>query len=158
MHLATKDALLALQLFHVLFLSLHDWVPLGNLNDVRAVHAANPGRRLLATTLISVIPYAFGLVASAIYFGKPYPAWLLWWLWVSYAVLFVGELRAWWIPYLLIPEPARAARYQAMFGHTHAFLPERNGIRPNTLHVILHAATLTTLVLLGALTTAHEQP
>jgi hypothetical protein len=36
MHLATKDALLALQLFHVLFLSLHDWVPLGNLNDVRA--------------------------------------------------------------------------------------------------------------------------
>jgi hypothetical protein len=158
MHPATKDALLALQLFHVLFLSLHDWVPLGNLNDVKAVRAVNPGRRLLITTLISVIPYAFGVVASVIYHGRPYPAWLLGWLWVSYAVLFIGELRAWWIPYLLIPEPARAARYQAMFGQTHAFLPERNGIRPNTLHVILHAATLTTLVLLGALNTAHERP
>jgi hypothetical protein len=45
-----------------------------------------------------------------------------------------------------------------MFGHTHAFLPERNDIRPNTLHVILPAATLTTLVVLGALTIAHEQP
>jgi hypothetical protein len=55
-------------------------------------------------------------------------------------------------------QSSRAARYQAMFGQTHAFLPERNGIRPNTLHVILHAATLTTLVVLGALTTAHEQP
>ena len=105
MHLATKDALLALQLFHVLFLSLHDWVPLGNLNDVKAVRAVNPGRRLLITTLISVIPYAFGVVASAIYHGRPYPTWLLGWLWVSYAVLFIGELGAWWIPYLLIPEP-----------------------------------------------------
>jgi hypothetical protein len=158
MHLATKDALLALQLFHVLFLSLHDWVPLGNLNDVKAVRAVNPGRRLLITTLISVIPYAFGVVASAIYHGRPYPTWLLGWLCVSYAVLFIGELGAWWIPYLLIPELARAARYRAMFGQTHAFLPERNGIGPNTLHVIRHAATLTTLVVLGALTTAHEQP
>ena len=147
---ATVDALLALQLFHVLFLSLHDWVPLGTLNDVTAVRAANG--RLLANTVISVIPYAFGLAGSVVYLGGPYPAWLLGWLWISYTALFLGELRAWWIPYLLLPEPARAARYQAMFGRTHAFLPERNGIRPNTLHVILHVATLTTLVLLGTLT------
>ena len=39
-----------------------------------------------------------------------------------------------------------------MFGRTHAFLPERNGIRPNTLHVILQVATLTTLVLLARVT------
>jgi hypothetical protein len=39
-----------------------------------------------------------------------------------------------------------------MFGKTHAFLPVRNGIRINTLHVILHVATLTTLVVLAALT------
>jgi hypothetical protein len=29
------NALLILQIFHVLFLALHDWVPLGNLNDLR---------------------------------------------------------------------------------------------------------------------------
>jgi hypothetical protein len=45
-----------------------------------------------------------------------------------------------------------------MFGTTHAFLPERNGIRPNTLHIILHMATLITLVLLGALTALHRWP
>ena len=104
MHPATVDALLALQIFHVLFLSLHDWVPLGNLNDVKAVRAANG--RLVGNTVISVIPYAVGLAGSALYLGRPYPAWLLW---ISYTVLFLGELRAWWIPYLLHPEPARAA-------------------------------------------------
>jgi hypothetical protein len=122
------------------------------LNDVKSVRAANPGRKPLAATLISLAPFAIGLAASAIYFGRVYPPWLFWWLWINYGLLFVGELTAWWIPYLFHPEPERASRYQAMFGATHAFLPERNGIRPNTLHVILHIVTLTTLVLLGAAT------
>ncbi len=67
----------ALQCFHVIFLALHDCVPLGKLNDVKGVRAANPGRKLLAATLISVTPFAIGLAASAIYyFGKVYPPWL----------------------------------------------------------------------------------
>ena len=37
-----------------------------------------------------------------------------------------------WIPYTLRPDHARAERYKALFGKTHAFLKERNGIRPNT--------------------------
>lgn len=57
-----------------------------------------------------------------------------------------------WIPYLFRPKPERAARYQVMFGATHAFLPERNGIRLNTLHVIFHVATVALLIVLGALT------
>jgi len=152
MHPIVMGALFALQSFHVLFLALHDWIPLGMLNDVKAVRAANSGRKLVAATLISLTPFAIALAASAIYFGRAYPAWLFWWLWISYGLLFAGELTAWWIPYLFHPEPERAARYRMMFGATHAFLPERNGIRPNTLHVILHIATVTTLVVLGALT------
>jgi len=62
------------------------------------------------------------------------------------------RVDAWWIPYLFRYEPERAVRYQVMFGATHAFLPERNGIRPNTLHVILHLFTLATLLVLGVLT------
>lgn len=144
-----QEVLFALQCFQVLFLALHDWVPLGTLNDVKAVRAANPGRKLLVDTLVSTSPFLFGLVASAIYLGGTYPGWLSDWLWASYGILFLGELRAWWIPYLFVPEPARVARYQAMFGKTHAFLPARNGIRLNTLHVVLHAATLATLIVLG---------
>ena len=123
MHPVTVGALFVLQTFHVLFLSLHDWIPLGNLNDPKAVRATIPGHKLLAATLISTAPFAFGLAASTVYLAKPYPSWLLNWLGISYAILFLGELQAWWIPYLFLPKPARAARYQAMFGGTHAFLP-----------------------------------
>jgi hypothetical protein len=152
MHPIATGALFALQCFHVLFLALHDWIPLGTFNDVKAVRAIYPVRKLIAGTVISVTPFAIGLGASAINFDRAYPAWLFWWLWISYGILFVGELTAWWIPFLFHPEPERAARYQAMFGATHAFLTERNGVQPNTLHVILHIVTLTTLVVLGALT------
>jgi len=56
--------------------------------------------------------------------------------------------RAWWIPYLFRAEPERAARYQIMFGSTHRFLPTRNGLVPNTAHIMLHLATAATLVTL----------
>lgn len=140
--------LIVLQLFHVFFLALHDWVPLGRWNDVRAVREANPGRGLLLTTAISTAPYAFGLVASWIWRGG-YPGWLREWLWWSYGLLFAGELRAWWMPYFFGTDANRVARYEAMFGRTAAVLPSRHGIRPNTLHVVLHVATVGMLVLLG---------
>jgi hypothetical protein len=149
-------ALFGLQCFHVLFLCLHDWIPLGSLNDVKAVRAANSGSKLLLGTIVSLAPFAFGLAASAHYIGGSYPHWLLWYLGVSYGLLFLGELQAWWVPYFLRPDPARAARYHAMFGNTHAFLPARNGIRPNTLHVALHIVTLSTLVVLGVLTAGQR--
>jgi hypothetical protein len=38
-----------------------------------------------------------------------------------------------------------------MFEGTYAFLPERHGLRPDTLHVILHVVTAATLVVLGIL-------
>lgn len=156
MHPVAMNALLALQTFIVLFLALHDWVPLGTLNNPAAVRAANPGAKLFTTTMLSAAPYAFGLAASTIYFGKPYPDWLFWWLWISYALLFLGQLRAWWIPYLIRPDPERAVRYQQMFAATHAFLPQRNGIHPNTLHILLHASTAALLIVLAILIIAHQ--
>jgi hypothetical protein len=145
-------ALLILQCFHLLFISLHDWIPLGTLNDVKAIRVASPDQKLLSVTLLSLAPFAIGFSASVFYRDRAYPVWLFWWLWVSYGLLFVGELRAWWIPYLCHPDRERAARYRVMFGATHSFLPEHNGMRPNTLHVILHLATLATLIALGVIT------
>jgi hypothetical protein len=143
--------LIALQAFQVAFLWLHDWAPLPPLNDVRAVRATDSARRLVFVTMLQSAPYTAGLVFTLLgdgHLGRATATWL----WVSYGVLLAGELQAWWIPYLLRPDAARAARYKTMFGATHAFLPERNGIRPNTLHVALHAATVATLATLAALT------
>jgi hypothetical protein len=145
-------ALVVLQGFQVAVLWLHDWAPLGPFNDVAAVRAADSTARLIRVTLVQSVPYTIGLIFSLLDLKTGFPTWLWYWLWISYGLLFLGELRAWWLPYLGRAEPERAARYRVMFGRTHAFLPERNGIVPNTLHVALHASTAATLALLAIIT------
>lgn len=146
----TENILLGLQAFQVLFLWIHDWVPLGRLNDVTAVRSQDSTARLVIVTLIQSVPFTIGLIFSFVYFGRHYPHWLYEWLWISYGLIFAGQLRAWWWPYLVRAEPQRAARYQIMFGKTHSFLPVRNGIVPNTAHIMLHVATAATLLILFA--------
>ena len=144
----TEIILLVLQAFQVLFLWIHDWVPLGRLNDVAAVRSQDTSFRLGIVTLIQSVPFTIGLLYSLYYFRHPYPHWLWNWLWISYGLLLIGQLRAWWIPYLFRPEPQRAARYRIMFGNTQSWLPQRNGLAPNTAHSLLHLATAATLIVL----------
>src|ERR1700735_4463801 len=144
--------LLACQVFVVVFVALHDWVPLGKLNNIKAAKAVDPPGKLAVVTALSTLPFAIGLSASAYYASTRFPMWLFWWLWISYAGALYGLLRAWWVPYLLLKDPVRAARYQIRFKQTHAFLPTRNGIRPDTLHVCLHAVIILLVALLGVLT------
>lgn len=138
-----------LQAYQVAFLWLHDWVPLGRLNDVGAVRRQDSLAHLVIVTLIQSVPFTIGLYFSARYVHGQFPGWLVAYLWVSYGLLFVGQLRAWWVPYVLRADPTRAERYRAMFGNTHAFLPVRNGMVPNTAHITLHVATLATLIVLA---------
>jgi hypothetical protein len=145
-------AFLACQSYVVLFIAIHDWIPLGKLNNLAGVRAADTTQRLLGVTALSVLPFAIGLAGSIYYAGSRFPDWLFYVLWISYVAGVYGMLRAWWIPYLLVADPVRVARYQVRFAHTHAFLPVRNGIRPDTLHVSFHVVVLITLVLLSALT------
>jgi hypothetical protein len=148
--------LIALQAFQVLFLWLHDWVQIGQLNDVAAVRRADPLRRRIVITLIQSVPYTIGLYLSIRAAGHLLPDGLFWYLAISYGLLFLGQLRAWWVPYLFRPDPERAARYQQMFGSTHAFLPVRNGLVPNTMHILLHLATTATLLILVLLARLNE--
>lgn len=141
--------LLLLQLVQVAILWTHDLAPLPPLNDVEAVRRQDTLGRLVWITLLQSIPFTIGLGATAAHLGGFSLPWLRNWLWISYSILFFGEMRAWWWPYLVQPDPVRAERYAAMFGRTHAFLPMRNGIVPNTLHFILHLATAATLVTLA---------
>ena len=147
-NLPIEIILIALQLFQVLFLWLHDWVPLGRLNDVKAVRSQDTPLRLVLVTLIQSVPFTIGLLICLAYWGRMYPHWVYMWLWISYVTMLLGQIRAWWIPYLFRAEPRRAARYQIMFGNTHSFLPPRNGLVPNTAHILLHLATAATLVAL----------
>jgi hypothetical protein len=119
----TTGILIALQCFVVAFVGLHNWIPLGSLNDLRAVRAEFPGSKLFLTTLSNFIPAAFGLACS-LYFQHRFPEWLIWYLWIFYLLAGCGSAYGWWIPY---------------------------GVRPNTLHVIFDFATLAVLATLATL-------
>ena len=59
-------AFLAGQLFVVLFIALHAWIPL----------------------ILSTLPFAVAFVASAYFAGARFPGWLMWTLWISYGLGF----------------------------------------------------------------------
>ncbi len=61
---------------------------------------------------------------------------------ITLAVLVYMEFRAWWRPYLFGPTPAIVDKLRPNWEGTYAFLPERHGIRPNTMHCVMHAATV----------------
>jgi hypothetical protein len=147
-HSVFEITFLALQAIVVAFLLFHDWVSLGRLNNLNAIRSQDTLQHRVFVTLLPGVPAAIGLFSSAKYFGQSYPQWLEMLLWITYSVFILGLLRAWWIPYLVTPDPERAARYQIIFANTHSFLPRRNGVAPDTLHTVFHLFTVATLVAL----------
>jgi hypothetical protein len=89
--------------------AFHHWIPLGTLNNLKGIRTEFATQKLLITTFVNLTPFAIGLAASTFYFGRAYPGWLFWWLWITYGLACYGSLTAWWIPYLFRPEPRRAA-------------------------------------------------
>jgi hypothetical protein len=144
--------LILLQVVHVAFLWLHDWTPLRPFNDVEAARKAGGASKLALVTAVSSAPSTLGLIFSLVYLRGPLPYWLLAWLWGTYGLLFAGAIRAWWWPYLIRPDPKRASRHTDLFGRTHRFLPVRNGVAPDTLHVTYHLLIAATLVILAVVT------
>jgi len=129
------------------FVLLHDWVPLGPLNDIQGVRSVMTARELIITTVVNVLSFATVLAIALVFLGKPYPLWARLWLVIHLFFILYGAASAWWIPYFFGTTPEMAASYAAMFGNTHAFLPVRNGIVPNTLHTVFHLTLLTTWLL-----------
>ncbi len=152
MHPVARIVLLALECFVVLFVGLHNWIPLGTLNNVRGVRVEFPTGKLIWTTLLNFTPVVVGLAGTAFYIHRTYPGWVSWWLWITYGLACYGSFKAWWMPYLFRRDATQIARYQTMYGGTHSFLPEHNGIRPNTLHVVFDVATVGILLCLTVVT------
>jgi hypothetical protein len=145
---AFDTSFLALQSFVVVFLLFHDWIPLARLNNLAAIRGQDTRLHRIFVTLLPGVPAAIGLFFSARHLGQADPDWLEMLLWITYGIFILGMLRAWWIPYLVLPDAERAARYQIIFAGTHSFLPRRNGLAPDTLHTVFHLVTLATLVTL----------
>ncbi|WP_313431963.1 hypothetical protein [Siminovitchia terrae] len=133
---------LGLQLLILLFLFTHDWISFGSLNDVEAVKQVKTTRELIIQTILNGAPFAPAFFFCSVYVGKAYPLLVKIFLNIYFPVLLIGAIWAWWIPYFFGTTPEKVQQYQWMFGKTHAFLPEMNGITPNTLHLVFHLALL----------------
>lgn len=131
-----------------LFMLFHDWVPLGQLNDVRAVAESRSVQELVVVTAIGAGQIILLLGLVLIFVGKRYPIWAKLWLVIHQGFILAGALLDWWIPYFFgFGAAERVERYNEMFGNTHAFLPINNGIVPNTIHILFHSTLLLCLIL-----------
>lgn len=111
----------------LLFMLIHDWVPLGSLNDVEALKAENTTGELIMITLINTLSISIMIAVSLLYTGKRYPIWARLWLIIHLGFILYGAVSAWWIPYFFGADLTMIERYGNMFGNTHAFLPVMNG-------------------------------
>lgn len=67
-------AFLACQSYVVLFIAVHDWIPLGKLNNLAGIRAADTMPKLLGVTALSALPFAIRLAGSIYYAGSPFRA------------------------------------------------------------------------------------
>jgi hypothetical protein len=72
---------------------------------------------------------------------------LMWYGVVYYFVLFLEEIRVWWVPYFFGPSKAWREAYDRLLSLTISVLPVRgDNPVPNLEHLILHSLTLATAV------------
>jgi hypothetical protein len=139
---------LALLAYTFLFLTLHDWVPLGRLNDLPALRSQ---RSLRARVLASGLMGAFSGWALYLNWSQsPHPSGdTRWYTFILFALFVPGMLRAWWIPYLFGVGLSEEfiANYKVMFGNTITLLPRRHGITVDLLHMTFHLVVLVTLAI-----------
>ena len=126
------------------FVLLHDWIPLGHFNDISGIRAEKSDAELILTTVVNGLSFSIVLIIALIFLGKPYPLWARFWLVIHLFWIIYGAASAWWIPYFFGTTPDMVQSYATMFGNTHAFLPVRNGIVPNTIHTVFHFTLLST--------------
>lgn len=139
---------IALLVWHVLFLSLHDWIPLGRLTDLPALRSQRSLKaRILASLMMGAIS-GYALYLNWVHSPSPSRGILLFTL-ILYSFFLLGAIRAWWLPYLfgIGASEKLVDEYQVMFGNTYTWLPERHGITVNAIHIVWHLTAVLTVVL-----------
>lgn len=131
----------------LLFMLFHDWVPLGSLNNVKAIQFQHTTGELIQITAIQTLSVLIVIIITLLFIGKRYPIWAKLWLDIHLGCIVVGAVTAWWVPYFFGATEEKVVEYGLMFGDTHSFVQEMNGITPNTIHVLFHFTLILTWIL-----------
>jgi hypothetical protein len=131
---------------YLIVMLVHDWVPLGPLNDLPR-QREQPLRMRLLVEAGNVLPVAAILVLAAVFPTGRLPLGASIYL-AAYIVIFaVLAWLSWYRPYLFGSTPEREQAAAHEFGRTTQVLPRRGTrIRPNLMHVILHVLFLAVAV------------
>jgi hypothetical protein len=121
-------------------MALHDWVEIPPFTNLKALKKAHSFKFRLMGSLVNGSLVALPTIVTLIYMRAPLPLWARLLFTIIYALITVGTITTWWIPYfgggyLFHGNKDGFEEYR----NTHSFLPARgDNIMPNTLHVILH--------------------
>jgi hypothetical protein len=124
--------------------ALHDTVSMGRWNNLAHFRREIPlGRRVRGSVMNSVTA---GAVVVLFWLGWEHGGgmagdWRMTLL-ITMGVLAYMEFGSWWRPYLFGSTPAIVEKLRPNWEGTYAFLQERNGIRVNAMHCVMHAATV----------------
>jgi len=130
--------LTALTAIFLVYVLIHDWVPLGPLNDIERQREQPLSTRILVE-IGNVLPIVVLLTLSLLFPTGPLPAGAAIYAGLYIVAFAVLAWLSWYRPYLRGSTPAREAAAAHEYGRTIQVLrPRANRIRPNLMHVILH--------------------
>lgn len=128
---------IALQTILLIIITLHDWVHLPPLTDIRALekHSTKKGRLINSTIFFLLVAIPLFLTW---YYQPHFPLWVLISLVNFYGWLSLGTILSWWVPYFFLSSEQHKKNFEE-YKNTHHFLPPiRDNVIPNTFHVLMH--------------------
>lgn len=133
--ISTLSFFIIIQSILLLFMTLHDWIHLPPLTDIRAMEKHSSKRSRLINSFIFFL-IVFVPLALTVFLGPTFRVNIV--LVALYGILTLGTLFSWWIPYFFGSSDQHKLDF-AEYKNTHHFLPARGAnVVPNTLHLLLH--------------------
>jgi len=118
--------------------AVHDWVPLGRLNDLSPENQPPRGTRV-AASVGNIVPVVALFVIAIVWSDRPLPLGAAIFAVAYIAVFVVLMWLSWYQPYFFGASEQRERDAEREYGGTVQVLPRRGThVRPNLMHVILH--------------------
>lgn len=129
---------IVLQVVLLLLMSLHDWVHLPPLTNIRELEKNSSKTGRLVNSFIFFLLIFIPLTLTIIYMPH-FSRSVLFTLIIFYGLLTLGTILSWWVPYFFGSSHEHKKNFEE-YKNTHHFLPARgDNVIPNTFHVIMHS-------------------
>jgi hypothetical protein len=132
--------------------AFHDWIDIPGWIHGRQVRETVGATKMLIGTAVNAIIPGVAAAFAIYYWKKPAPFGVrIYWL-VYCAMMLLGAITAWWIPYFRGTDQKTKDLYSKMYAGTLQVLPPHgDNPRPNVFHLCLHASGVISLILAVAL-------